>query len=174
MAARGVESILDTTFLSAYATPIAALTGMVIAFLVVRRQFSAAKTASTSSRTWAARCPGTILGIGFVLAFSTPADVRRGVLYVLLAFFLVRQGWAQADAVARYALAQSGADASAHGRARGGAGRSWKRGWSGLAQLMSYSGRAGAFYLIGVLCLLVASSCGSRPSPPKPGVRRWC
>ena len=37
---RGIESVMDTTFLSAFATPIAALTGMVIAFLVVRKRFS--------------------------------------------------------------------------------------------------------------------------------------
>ncbi len=42
---RGIESILDTTFLSAFATPIAALTGMVIAFLVVRKRFSGKESA---------------------------------------------------------------------------------------------------------------------------------
>ena len=76
MAARGVESILDTTFLSAYATPLAALTGMVIAFLVVRRQFSGKAGLDFVSNLGGA-VPGTILGIGFVLAFSHRADVRR-------------------------------------------------------------------------------------------------
>ena len=40
VATRGVEAILDTTFLSALATPFAAFLGMVIAWLVVRKNFS--------------------------------------------------------------------------------------------------------------------------------------
>ncbi|MFN2240988.1 MAG: ABC transporter permease, partial [Anaerolineae bacterium] len=71
MMTRGVESILDTTFLSAYATPIAGLTGMVIAFMVVRKKF-AGKDAVDFVSNLGGAVPGTILGIGFVLAFSTP------------------------------------------------------------------------------------------------------
>jgi iron(III) transport system permease protein len=89
MLTRGVESVLDTTFLSAYATPIAGLTGMVIAFLVVRKKFSGKDTVDFVSNLGGA-VPGTILGIGFVLAFSTsPAGVAR-ILYALLALYLVR------------------------------------------------------------------------------------
>lgn len=89
MLTRGVESILDTTFLSAYATPIAGLTGMVIAFLVVRKKFSGKDTVDFVSNLGGA-VPGTILGIGFVLAFSTPPMFVVWVLYVLLAFYLAR------------------------------------------------------------------------------------
>ncbi len=92
---RGVESVLDTTFLSAYATPIAALTGMVIAFLVVRKRFSGKEGFDFVSNLGGA-VPGTILGIGFVLAFSTPPWIAVAVLYVLLAFFLV---WTSVQAV---------------------------------------------------------------------------
>jgi iron(III) transport system permease protein len=88
---RGVESILDTTFLSAFATPIAGLTGMLIAFLVVRRRFSGKDTLDFVSNLGGA-VPGTILGIGFVLAFATPPVVVVALLYVLLAFYLVRSG----------------------------------------------------------------------------------
>ena len=89
-AARGVESVLDTTFLSAFATPLAALTGMVIAFLVVRRQFSGKGGLDFVSNLGGA-VPGTILGIGFVLAFSTVPKFVVGLLYVMLAIFLVSQ-----------------------------------------------------------------------------------
>jgi iron(III) transport system permease protein len=89
MVTRGVESILDTTFLSAYATPIAALTGMVVAYLVVRKRFSGKDTVDFTSNLGGA-VPGTILGIGFVLAFSTPPMIVVIVLYVLLAFYLAR------------------------------------------------------------------------------------
>ncbi|MGQ9841286.1 MAG: ABC transporter permease subunit [Anaerolineae bacterium] len=85
---RGVESVLDTTFLSAYATPIAALTGMVIAFLVVRKHFSGKEGFDFVSNLGGA-VPGTILGIGFVLAFSTVPWVAVTILYLLLTFFLV-------------------------------------------------------------------------------------
>jgi ABC-type Fe3+ transport system permease subunit len=52
---RGVEAILDTTFLSALATPFAALLGMVIAWLVVRKNFS--EKSWTSPQTLAEQCP---------------------------------------------------------------------------------------------------------------------
>ncbi len=89
MVTRGVESVLDTTFLSAFATPIAALTGVVIAFLVVRKRFSGKDTLDFVSNLGGA-VPGTILGIGFVLAFSTPPLAVTGILYALLALYLAR------------------------------------------------------------------------------------
>lgn len=89
MMTRGVEAILDTTFLSVLATPVAALSGMIIAFLVVRKQFSGKEVLDFGSNLGGA-VPGTILGIGFVLAFSTaPMAVVSGV-YLLLALFMVR------------------------------------------------------------------------------------
>jgi len=89
MLTRGVESILDTTFLSAYATPIAGLTGMVIAFLVVRKKFSGKDGVDFISNLGGA-VPGTILGIGFVLAFSTSPTIVVIILYALLALYLAR------------------------------------------------------------------------------------
>ncbi len=92
MVTRGIEAILDTTFLSVVATPIAALTGMVIAFLVVRKRFSGKDVLDFGSNLGGA-VPGTILGIGFVLAFSTPPKVVVVALYVLLALFLARSAF---------------------------------------------------------------------------------
>jgi iron(III) transport system permease protein len=89
MVTRGIEAILDTTFLSVVATPIAALTGMIIAFLVVRKRFSGKDVLDFGSNLGGA-VPGTILGIGFVLAFSTPPMVVVVALYILLALFLAR------------------------------------------------------------------------------------
>ena len=84
---RGIESILDTTYLSALATPIAALTGMVIAFLVVRKVFSG-KTVLDFASNLGGAVPGTILGIGFILAFNLPPLGVVGVLYTALALFM--------------------------------------------------------------------------------------
>lgn len=84
---RGIEAVLDTTFLSAFATPLAALTGMVIAFLVVRKRFSGKDTLDFVSNLGGA-VPGTILGIGFVLAFATPPWFVVAILYGFLALYL--------------------------------------------------------------------------------------
>jgi len=86
MFARGIESILDTTFLSILATPIAVLLGMIVAFLVVRKQFSGKQALDFTSNLGGA-VPGTILGIGFVLAFSTPPWFLVIFMYVVLFLF---------------------------------------------------------------------------------------
>ena len=85
---RGVEAILDTTFLSAMATPFAAFLGMVIAWLVVRKNFSGKGALDFSSNLGGA-VPGTILGIGFVLIFNKPAMALAVVVYAVLALFFV-------------------------------------------------------------------------------------
>jgi iron(III) transport system permease protein len=85
---RGVEAILDTTFLSALATPVAALTGMVIAFLIVRKKFSGKEILDFGSNLGGA-VPGTILGIGFVLTFNAGQPVMAAILYAILALFFV-------------------------------------------------------------------------------------
>ncbi len=134
MAARGVESILDTTFLSAFATPLAALTGMIIAFLVVRKKFSGKDALDFVSNLGGA-VPGTILGIGFVLAFSTVPTFVVGLLYVMLAVFLARQ--ALPDRRSHFIVVAAG---SAVGL--------------GLAQLTRFLGESGPYYLIGALYLV--------------------
>ncbi|HEX5838265.1 MAG TPA: iron ABC transporter permease [Anaerolineales bacterium] len=85
---RGVEAILDTTFLSALATPFAAFLGMIIAWLVVRKNFSGKEVLDFSSNLGGA-VPGTILGIGFVLVFNKPPLALAVVIYAFLALFIV-------------------------------------------------------------------------------------
>jgi len=88
MLGRGIEAILDTTFLSVVATPIAGILGMAIAFLVVRKTFSGKDLLDFGSNLGAG-VPGTILGIGFILSFVTPPWFIVVGLYLALAFFLV-------------------------------------------------------------------------------------
>ena len=85
---RGVEAILDTTFLSAMATPFAVVLGMVMAWLVVRKNFSGKGALDFSSNLGGA-VPGTILGIGFVLVFNKPPMALAVVVYAVLALFFV-------------------------------------------------------------------------------------
>ncbi|PIE80488.1 MAG: hypothetical protein CSA11_07760 [Chloroflexi bacterium] len=86
---RGNEAIMDTTFLSIMATPIAVLLGMMIAFLVVRKNFSGKDGLDFGSNLGAA-VPGTILGIGFVLSFVVTPWLLVWALYIVMALFFVR------------------------------------------------------------------------------------
>ncbi len=92
---RGLTPILDTTFLSAVATPIAGLIGMVIAFLVVRKTFSGKEALDFASNLGGA-VPGTILGIGYIIAFIQAPLPVVFLIYLALGFYLVSpiiQGW---------------------------------------------------------------------------------
>ncbi len=84
---RGLNPILSTTFLSAVATPLAGLLGMVIAYLVVRRAFAGKQTLDFVSNLGGA-VPGTILGIGYILAFIQAPWYAVVLIFVLLAAYL--------------------------------------------------------------------------------------
>lgn len=88
---RGIEAIMDTTFLSAVATPIAGIAGMIIAYLVVRKVFSGKEAVDFISNLGGA-VPGTILGIGYILAFIQAPLVVVGIVYFLLASYLAASG----------------------------------------------------------------------------------
>jgi len=85
---RGLKAILDTTFLSALATPIAGIAGMVIAYLVVRKVFSGKEALDFSSNLGGA-VPGTILGIGYIIAFIQAPVIVVVLVYVALAYYLL-------------------------------------------------------------------------------------
>ena len=84
---RGLNAVLSTTFLSAVATPIAGLVGMVIAFLVVRRIFAGKQTLDFVSDLGGA-VPGTILGIGYIIVFIQAPWFAVVLVFVLLAGYL--------------------------------------------------------------------------------------
>jgi iron(III) transport system permease protein len=86
---RGIEAILDTTFLSALATPFAAILGMIIAWLVVRKNFTG-KAALDFTSNLGGAVPGTILGIGFVMAFNTPSIALAIGIYAVMALFFAQ------------------------------------------------------------------------------------
>jgi iron(III) transport system permease protein len=99
---RGSEAFMDTAFLSAIATPIAGVAGMVIAYLVVRKAFSGKGALDFASNLGGA-VPGTILGIGYILAFIQAPLVVVGIVYGLLAGYVaaasVVRTWRQAGLV---------------------------------------------------------------------------
>lgn len=85
---RGLKAILDTTFLSALATPIAGLIGMVLAYLVARKHFSGKEALDFASNLGGA-VPGTILGIGYIMAFIKAPFIVVAIIFVALAYYLV-------------------------------------------------------------------------------------
>lgn len=93
---RGLNAILSTTFLSAVATPIAGIIGVVIAFLVVRRTFAGKQVLDFISNLGGA-VPGTILGIGYIVAFIGAPWHAVLLVYALLAGYLAARttsrGW---------------------------------------------------------------------------------
>ncbi len=86
---RGIEAIMDTTFLSALSTPFAAILGMIIAWLVVRKNFTGKSVLDFTSNLGGA-VPGTILGIGFVMAFNKPPLALTIVIYAVMALFFAQ------------------------------------------------------------------------------------
>lgn len=70
----GKDYIVDSITLSTIATPITGLLGMFIAFLIVRKKFVGRNTMEfVSMLTFAV--PGTVVGIGYVVAFNNPSPL---------------------------------------------------------------------------------------------------
>jgi len=91
---RGIEAFMDTAFLSTVATPLAGVSGMIIAYLVVRKTFSGKEGLDLVSNLGGA-VPGTVLGIGYILAFIKAPLLIVGLVYVLVAGYLAAAGGAR-------------------------------------------------------------------------------
>lgn len=66
----GGQAMRDTTTLSMIATPVAGIIGMIIAFLVVRKEFLGRNALDFATMLGIA-VPGTIIGIGYILMFNS-------------------------------------------------------------------------------------------------------
>ncbi len=85
----GIESIKDTLTLALTSTPISAVLGMIIAFLLVRKVFPGKKIMEfTSLLSFAV--PGTVIGIGYILAFNNKPLLLTGTLTILVLNFVFR------------------------------------------------------------------------------------
>jgi iron(III) transport system permease protein len=85
----GWEFIKDTLILSSIATPIAGILAMIIAFLVVRKTFPGKRLMEmVSLLTFAV--PGTVVGIGYILAFNEPPLVLTGTAAIIVLLFIFR------------------------------------------------------------------------------------
>jgi iron(III) transport system permease protein len=86
----GRDSIRSTLVLSAWATPITGLLGMVIAFLLVRTQFPGKGVLGFTSML-AFAVPGTVVGIGYILAFNQPPLLLTGTAAIIVLCFVFRE-----------------------------------------------------------------------------------
>ena len=85
----GWKYIKDTLLLSSIATPLAGILAMIIAFLVVRKQFPGKRLMEmVSLLTFAV--PGTVVGIGYILAFNQPPLVLTGTAAIIVLLFIFR------------------------------------------------------------------------------------
>ncbi|MEK7366447.1 MAG: iron ABC transporter permease, partial [candidate division NC10 bacterium] len=85
----GWPYIRDTLLLATVATPVTGLLGMVVAFLVVRRRFVGQGLMElTSMLTFAV--PGTVVGIGYILAFNQRPLLLTGTAAIIVLLFIFR------------------------------------------------------------------------------------
>lgn len=85
----GFDTVKDTLIVALVSTPISGLLGMMVAFLVVRRVFPG-RTALEFGAILSFAVPGTVVGIGYILAFNAPPLVLTGTLTILVLCFVFR------------------------------------------------------------------------------------
>ncbi|HET8986059.1 MAG TPA: iron ABC transporter permease [Trueperaceae bacterium] len=85
----GWDTVKDTIIVAVVTTPISGLLGMLVAFLVVRRSFPG-KGAMEFMSILNFAVPGTVAGIGYILAFNNPPLILTGTLAILVLNFVFR------------------------------------------------------------------------------------
>jgi iron(III) transport system permease protein len=85
----GWDTIKDTLIVALFSTPISGLLGMFIAFLIVRKRFMGRGLMEFTSMLNFA-LPGTVVGIGYILAFNQKPLLLTGTLCILVLNFIFR------------------------------------------------------------------------------------
>lgn len=86
---RGLNAMKDTLLLALIATPITALLGMVISFLLIRKRFYGKKLMEIATMIPFA-VPGIALGIGYILSFNTRPLLLTGTAAIIIAALTFR------------------------------------------------------------------------------------
>jgi len=85
----GLESYVTTLKLASLSAPLTAVVGLLIAYLVSRYRFFGKRPFEFTSMLSFA-IPGTVVGIGYVMAFNTPPLVFTGTATILIICFIFR------------------------------------------------------------------------------------
>ena len=85
----GLKPVLDTTWLALLSMPITGILGMIIAFLIVRKKFLGRGLIEFSSLLSMA-IPGTVIGVGYVLAYNKEPLILTGTATIIVLSFVFR------------------------------------------------------------------------------------
>lgn len=86
----GRLSMQSTVIMAAIATVISGFLAMMIAFLMVRKQFFGKKAMGFVTLMGFA-IPGTLVGIGYILAFNTAPLLLTGTMWIIIFCFIFRE-----------------------------------------------------------------------------------
>lgn len=120
----GWQYVTDSILIALAAAPITAIIGMITAYLVERKKFWGRRILEFSSLA-AFAVPGTVIGVGFVMAFASPhwfmPVTLQGTVWIILLLFVFRNmpvgvlaasaGLSQIDATIEEAARSLGASA---------------------------------------------------------------
>lgn len=85
----GFAAVRDTLVIAVISTPVSGVLAMLFAFLVVRKRFPG-RTVMEFASILNFAVPGTVVGIGYILAFNGPPLILTGTLTILVAAFVFR------------------------------------------------------------------------------------
>ena len=87
----GWKAIRDTLIIAAFSMPLGGLFGILVGYLVARREFPGRRSMELVSMLNYA-LPGTIVGIAYLIAFNGPPLVLTGTAFVIVACYVFRYG----------------------------------------------------------------------------------
>ena len=87
---RSKDALFDTVTLAAIATPIAGITAMIAALLIVRRKFHGKRLLEMLLMTPFA-LPGTLVGISYILAFNHAPIILVGTAAIIIINYVIRE-----------------------------------------------------------------------------------
>ena len=87
----GLKAIRDTLIIAAFAMPLGGLYGVLLGYLVTKKQFWGRRTMELTSMINYA-LPGTIVGIAYLIAFNDPPIELSGTALIIIACYVFRYG----------------------------------------------------------------------------------
>jgi iron(III) transport system permease protein len=87
----GLKAIRDTLVIAGLAMPLGGLYGILVGYLVTKKQFAGRRTMELVSMINYA-LPGTIVGIAYLIAFNDPPIELSGTALIIIACYIFRYG----------------------------------------------------------------------------------
>ncbi len=87
----GLKAIRDTLVIAGFAMPLGGLYGVLLGYLVTKKQFIGRRTMELTSMINYA-LPGTIVGIAYLIAFNDPPIELTGTALIIVACYIFRYG----------------------------------------------------------------------------------